>query len=61
MLHNEELHNLYSSESIIVMKSRRMRWTGLVASVGELRNKTRFWLENLKGRIYLGDQAQMEG
>jgi hypothetical protein len=27
--HNEELHNLYSSPSIIRMiKSRRMRWTG---------------------------------
>jgi hypothetical protein len=31
-LHNEELHNLYSSPSIIRMiKSRRMRWTGNVA------------------------------
>jgi hypothetical protein len=31
-LHNEELHNLYSSPSIIRMiKSRRMRWTGQVA------------------------------
>jgi hypothetical protein len=28
-LHNEELHNLYSSSSIItVMKSRMMRWAG---------------------------------
>jgi hypothetical protein len=31
-LHNEELHNLYSSPSIIrVIKSRRMRWAGHVA------------------------------
>jgi hypothetical protein len=31
-LHNEELHNLYPSPSIIRMvKSRRMRWTGHVA------------------------------
>jgi hypothetical protein len=29
-LHNEELHNLYSS-SIIMIKSRRMRWAGHVA------------------------------
>jgi hypothetical protein len=30
-LHNEELHKLYSSPSIIRMiKSRRMRWTGRV-------------------------------
>jgi hypothetical protein len=31
-LYNEELHNLYSSPSIITMiKSRRMRWAGCVA------------------------------
>jgi hypothetical protein len=31
-LHNEELHNLYSSTNIIRMiKSRRMRWAGHVA------------------------------
>jgi hypothetical protein len=34
-LHNEELHNLYSSPSIIRMiKSRRMRLTGHVARMG---------------------------
>jgi hypothetical protein len=34
-LHNEELHNLYSSPSIIrMMKSRRMRWAGHVARMG---------------------------
>jgi hypothetical protein len=32
---NEELHNLYSSQSIIrMMKSRRMRWAGHVARRG---------------------------
>jgi hypothetical protein len=31
-LHNEKLHNLYSSPSMIRMiKSRRMRWAGHVA------------------------------
>jgi hypothetical protein len=31
-LHNKELHNLYSSPSIIrIIKSRRMRWVGHVA------------------------------
>jgi hypothetical protein len=31
-LHNEELHNLYSSPNIIrMLKSRRMRWAGHVA------------------------------
>jgi hypothetical protein len=34
-LHNEELHNLYSSSSIIRMiMSRMLRWTGHVARMG---------------------------
>jgi hypothetical protein len=34
-LHNEELHNLYSSPSIIRMiKSRRISWAGHVARMG---------------------------
>jgi hypothetical protein len=38
-LHNEELHNLYSSLSIIrIIESRRMRWAGHVARLGEKRN-----------------------
>jgi hypothetical protein len=38
-LHNEGLHNLYSSPSIIrVIKSRRIRWAGHVA-----RMRTGFW------------------
>jgi hypothetical protein len=38
-LHNEELHNLYSSPNIIIIiKSRRMRWTGHVARIGEKKN-----------------------
>jgi hypothetical protein len=38
-LHNEELHNLYSSPSIIgIIKSLRMRWVGHVARMGEKRN-----------------------
>jgi hypothetical protein len=36
--HNEELHNLYSSPDIIrQIKSRRMRWAGHVARMGEER------------------------
>jgi hypothetical protein len=38
-LHNEELCSLYSSPNIIrVIKSRRMRWAGHVACMGEMRN-----------------------
>jgi hypothetical protein len=41
-LHNEELHNVYSSSSIIRMiKSRRMRWAGHVTHTGERRNAYR--------------------
>ena len=37
-LHNEELNDLYSSTNIVqAIKSRRMRWAGHVACVGESR------------------------
>ena len=42
-LHNEELNDLYSSPNIVwVIKSRRMRWTGHVARVGDERGVYRF-------------------
>jgi hypothetical protein len=35
-LHDEELHNLYSLQNVIRMiKSRRVRWTGHIARMGE--------------------------
>jgi hypothetical protein len=38
-LHDEGLHNLYSSPSIIrIIKSRRLMWAGHVARMGEKRN-----------------------
>jgi hypothetical protein len=41
-LHNEELHNLYSSPSIFrIIKSRRMRWAWRVARMGENRSAYR--------------------
>jgi hypothetical protein len=43
-LHNEELHELYSSSSIIrIIKARRMRWAGLVVRMGEKRNAYSLW------------------
>jgi hypothetical protein len=40
--HNEELHDLYSSPSIIrIIKSRRMRWVGHVARMVKKRNAYR--------------------
>ena len=42
-LHNEELNDLYSSPNIIwVIKSRRMRWVGHVARMGEKRGVYRW-------------------
>jgi hypothetical protein len=36
-LRNEELHNLYSSPSIIrIIKSSRMRWAGHVVPLGDV-------------------------
>jgi hypothetical protein len=41
-LHNEELRDLYSSPNIIrIIKSRRMRWAGHVARMGENKNTYR--------------------
>jgi hypothetical protein len=55
-LHNEELHNLYSSPNIRYVKSRRMRWAGNVARMEEESN-TRFWWESPKERDHSEDQG----
>jgi hypothetical protein len=55
ILHNEELHNLYSSPSVIRMiKSRRMRWAGYVARKGEKRNAYRILVGMAEGKRPLG-------
>jgi hypothetical protein len=54
-LHNEELHNLNSSPSIIkIIKSRRMRWAGHVARMGEKRNVNRLLVRKPEGKRKLG-------
>jgi hypothetical protein len=53
-LHNEEL-NLYSSPNITrVIKSRRMRWAGKVARIGEKRDAYRILVRRPEGRRPLG-------
>jgi hypothetical protein len=46
-LHDEELHDLYSSPSIIrIMKSRRMRWAAHVARIGRRGTRIGHWWES---------------
>jgi hypothetical protein len=54
-LHNVELHDLYSSPNIVrVIKSRRMRWAGHVARIGEGRGAYRVLVGRPKGKRPLG-------
>jgi hypothetical protein len=54
-LHNKELHDLYCSPSIIrIIKSRRMRWAGHVARMGEKRNAYRLLVGKPEGMRPLG-------
>jgi hypothetical protein len=54
-LHNEELHDLYSSPSIIrIIKARRMRWVGHAARMGEKRNAYRLVVGKPEGSRPLG-------
>jgi len=49
--HNEELNDLYSSPNIVlVIKSRRMRWAGHVARMGEERGVYRFLVGKPEGK-----------
>jgi hypothetical protein len=57
-LHNEELHNLYFSPSIIrIIKSRRMRWAGHVARMGEKRNAYRILVGKPEGESHWEDHG----
>ena len=54
-LHNEELKGLYSSPNIVrVIKSRRMRWAGHVAHMGEGRGMYRVLVGKPEGKRPLG-------
>jgi hypothetical protein len=54
-LHNEELHGLYSSPSIVrVIKARRMRWAGHVVRMGEVRVAHNIFVGKPEGRRPLG-------
>jgi hypothetical protein len=54
-LHNDELHDLYSSPNIVrVIKSRRMRWAGYVARMGEGRGAYRVLVGRHEGMRQLG-------
>jgi len=54
-LHNEELNDLYSSPNIVqVTKSRRMRWAGHVARMGEEKRCVGSWWGNRREKRPLG-------
>jgi hypothetical protein len=54
-LHNEELRDLYSSPTIKrIIKSRRMRWAGHVARMGENKNAYRLLVGKPEGKRPLG-------
>jgi hypothetical protein len=55
ILQNEELHKLYSSPNIIqVINSRRIKWAGYVASMGEMRNAYNIFVVKHDGNRPLG-------
>ena len=54
-MHNEELNDLYFSPDIVrVIKSRRMRWAGHVARMGEERGAYRVLMGKPEGKRPLG-------
>jgi hypothetical protein len=61
-LHNEELHNLYASPSIIrVIKTRRMKWVGHLACMRDMRNTYNTLLGKPEGKRPLGRPRCIDG
>jgi hypothetical protein len=61
-LHNEELHNLYSSPDIIrQVKSRRMRWAWHVAPMGQERKVYKVLVGKPEGRRPLVEDQGVGG
>ena len=61
-LHNEELYDLYSSPNIIrVIISRRVKWAGHVARMGEKRGAYSVLWGNLRERTTWKTQTEMGG
>jgi hypothetical protein len=61
-LHNKELYALYSSPGMIrVIKSRRLRWAGYVARMGEHRGAYRDLVGKSEGRNHLEDPGGRGG
>jgi hypothetical protein len=55
-LYNDELHSLYASPNIVmVIKSRRMRWAGHVARMGEGRSVYRVLVGRPEGKNHWED------
>jgi hypothetical protein len=53
--HNKELHDLYSFNIVRVIKSRRRRWAGHVAWIGEERGVYRALVGKPEGKSHWGD------
>jgi hypothetical protein len=54
-LHNEEFHNLFTSpNNNMVIKSRRMKWEGYVAHMGEMSNAHNILVGKPEGKRPLG-------
>ena len=61
MLHNVELHALYSSPNIISnLKSRRLRWAGHLAHMEQLRNAYRVLVGKPEGKSPCVRKAQTQ-